>query len=455
MEMNRNILFGLAISLAGYSQAQEAGHYLDFNIGGGYHGIKAEVENGNSKGGLGYTANLGYKYFFSPGWGIGTGIGMQSYQSKITLNHVSSANSVDTDGDSYYFCTSYNNWQEKQKMLLLGIPVGLCYRTNLGQKLGLQATLGGMISIPVKTSYETCGGEIVTTGYYSQWEVELSDMPQHNVETITGFAGSDFKSNLVYSAFADLGILYPLTGRFDFYLGGHVNYGLNNFLDKSDKPVYQEDGVYNGVFTSSEISRASLLALGVKIGIVIRLGKRPPRDPDIMTDIAVNKPLTTPDQDLTRELPGSTSGEQTIPGTETTLAGTGAGTSDTVDETGQTVDMYALARDLASRIKPRFAYNSQTSLITNDEKIDSLARILEEYPAIKLRVVGHTCDIDSREKNSVLGMRRAESVKALLVSKGVPASQVTAESKYYSEPLVPNTSEANRSMNRRVELFVE
>jgi len=54
-----------------------------------------------------------------------------------------------------------------------------------------------------------------------------------------------------------------------------------------------------------------------------------------------------------------------------------------------------------------------------------------------------------------VGLARANTVKNILMDMGVPESQITTETKYYLEPLVPNTSEENRAKNRRREIIIK
>jgi len=71
-----------------------------------------------------------------------------------------------------------------------------------------------------------------------------------------------------------------------------------------------------------------------------------------------------------------------------------------------------------------------------------------------LQVTGHTCDIGTTSYNMDLGMRRAESVQKYLLANGLASECIRIESKGESTPSVPNTGEANRKLNRRVELHI-
>jgi len=70
----------------------------------------------------------------------------------------------------------------------------------------------------------------------------------------------------------------------------------------------------------------------------------------------------------------------------------------------------------------------------------------------RVSVVGHTCDLGPESYNKRLSNRRAESVKRELVSLGVDPEAIVTDGRGELEPAVPNTSEANRKLNRRVEV---
>ena len=87
-------------------------------------------------------------------------------------------------------------------------------------------------------------------------------------------------------------------------------------------------------------------------------------------------------------------------------------------------------------------------------KLDDLAT---KVNAINLEVViaiGHTDSIGSDAYNQKLSVRRAESVKAYLVSKGVAPNRVYTEGKGEKQPVASNKTKDGRAKNRRVEIEV-
>lgn len=87
----------------------------------------------------------------------------------------------------------------------------------------------------------------------------------------------------------------------------------------------------------------------------------------------------------------------------------------------------------------------------SNKLLDDAAKVLLEYPALRMLISGHTDNVGTPEKNATLSQGRADSVKKYLVGKGVDAARIETRGAGSSEPIVDNATEAGRQKNRRIE----
>ncbi|MGJ7507766.1 outer membrane protein OmpA [Variovorax sp. GT1P44] len=87
-------------------------------------------------------------------------------------------------------------------------------------------------------------------------------------------------------------------------------------------------------------------------------------------------------------------------------------------------------------------------------KLDDLVSKIKDVNLEVIIAVGHTDSIGTVAYNQKLSVRRAEAVKAYLVSKGIEKNRVYTEGKGKSQPIADNRTAEGRAKNRRVEIEV-
>ena len=86
--------------------------------------------------------------------------------------------------------------------------------------------------------------------------------------------------------------------------------------------------------------------------------------------------------------------------------------------------------------------------------LDHVYETLKDSPGLRYEIAGHTCNLGKAAYNMSLSQRRANSVREYLISKGIPAGQISAKGYGFTQPRVPNDTEPHRELNRRVELRI-
>lgn len=84
--------------------------------------------------------------------------------------------------------------------------------------------------------------------------------------------------------------------------------------------------------------------------------------------------------------------------------------------------------------------------------VDQIAALLSNNPALKLSIEGHTDTTGDAKRNKELSTQRAQAVAAMLKGAGINQARLSATGHGADKPLAPNTDEAGRAKNRRVEL---
>jgi outer membrane protein OmpA-like peptidoglycan-associated protein len=85
--------------------------------------------------------------------------------------------------------------------------------------------------------------------------------------------------------------------------------------------------------------------------------------------------------------------------------------------------------------------------------LDSVAVLINEDD-FKVALIGHT-DNTSSQNNYEIGLKRANHIKDLLLSRSVDETKIIVESKGEEEPRIEGDSPEAHIKNRRVELFLK
>ncbi len=101
-----------------------------------------------------------------------------------------------------------------------------------------------------------------------------------------------------------------------------------------------------------------------------------------------------------------------------------------------------------------FGFDRSDLSTASQSSLTKLVDALKKYPDTNIEIIGHTDDKGTDAYNQTLSERRAASVASYLRSNGISSSRLTTVGKGESDPKVPNTTDADRAENRRVEFVI-
>jgi outer membrane protein OmpA-like peptidoglycan-associated protein len=103
----------------------------------------------------------------------------------------------------------------------------------------------------------------------------------------------------------------------------------------------------------------------------------------------------------------------------------------------------------------QFDFNKATLRPEGVAKVEHAVGVLQGNPSLHVVVEGYTDSIGSDAYNLKLSERRAETVRNLMVEKGISASRITTRGFGKANPVADNKTAAGRAQNRRVEIIAQ
>lgn len=182
----------------------------------------------NSKGGLGYTLNVGYFHSLSPWIKLKTGLGISGFKNTLSANgEVPQQSLVDIDNDSYIETLTLENVEKVTNPMYLSIPLIFELGNPNINEIGFYADLGIKYSFLINDDHST-SGVYSTTGTYEQWEITLENIPELGFYNEKSLQMNAALKNSNISVVAGVGVFIPVSTNVIFKGGLVTNIGLSD-----------------------------------------------------------------------------------------------------------------------------------------------------------------------------------------------------------------------------------
>lgn len=228
----KQAISGLAIVLALVSvngKALAQSNEVSFYLQGSFSELSYEALGQESELENGFGLGAKYAYYFSENWSFGTGAELQYMQGAIIVPGIEGAfMTQDSEVDAFEFRYRANNFSESQEVYFLNIPLQVQYESSGMARF--YAAAGIKAGLVLNSEYRNTATSLETSGYYPQYDVELTD------PNFAGFgefgtvnnsdSALDLKTNFV--AHLESGVKLMLENSQSLYMGLFLDYGLND-----------------------------------------------------------------------------------------------------------------------------------------------------------------------------------------------------------------------------------
>ena len=114
-----------------------------------------------------------------------------------------------------------------------------------------------------------------------------------------------------------------------------------------------------------------------------------------------------------------------------------------------------IVRDFVLQLRAiQFDTDSYELKEESNEELEKLLHLMQINPTLRIELSAHTDDRGSDRYNDQLSSLRGQAVAGWLTDRGIAVERIEAMGYGKRKPLVPNDSDENRALNRRVEIKV-
>jgi outer membrane protein OmpA-like peptidoglycan-associated protein len=119
---------------------------------------------------------------------------------------------------------------------------------------------------------------------------------------------------------------------------------------------------------------------------------------------------------------------------------------------------YTLLEVMRERIvikqQVKFATAKYKVLPASYSLLNQVVQVLNDFPKMRVRIEGHTDNVGGEASNLKLSQKRAESVRAYLIAKGISPDRLEAVGYGMTRPISSNKTQKGRTQNRRTEFHI-
>lgn len=260
-----------------FCMAQNYGANIRLDAGIDRHYYSFKDSRFHSEQQTGSTINLAYDYFFQPSLALTSGLGITNHNGSNTVDGLFEYDAIDIDGNNYIHKVHYTDMRTNYKTVALEIPLGVRYETSQHKLISDKAPLIFALNAGIKTALILStkslqnSGLVQSSGYYPQWDLEITNLPQHNFDTYYPTQQPKLILNNSIIAYSEISSIIALENNHEVYISLYFNYGINNSIESTNSSLINSSGQTSSLSYSEINPKAHIINFGIKLGSIVKL----------------------------------------------------------------------------------------------------------------------------------------------------------------------------------------
>ena len=273
MKFKSKLILGIVTIL--FSQGITAQIYV--GVQSGAASIKSDVQGTVAKSKFGGAVKVGYVYSLTKNIGIGTGLEFSQYQQEVALANSSSTlstNEVDLSTSAFVYNVETRNYNEKQTLRALQIPLFVEYKTNINKGIDFNFRAGAKYFLPVSYKIKATADYVKGSAYYPDFNLNIDDLPEYGLGSQSNYAASgEYQTKAIVMSMFELGFTIDMGTKNALYAAMFLENGYGSILDQSKEESYigynpssVADRKANGLYSTDKNAKVRTFAFGLTLG---------------------------------------------------------------------------------------------------------------------------------------------------------------------------------------------
>lgn len=273
--MELNIKNSLAVAVVLISQCVSAQFYVGMQSG--IANIQSDVKGTNAGYRLGGAFKAGYIHQLNSHFGIGTGLELSQYKQEVSLNNPSQTLSnyeVDLTTSAFIYKVSTSNYNEKQTLQAVQIPLFLQYKKPINKGVTFNFRAGGKYFFPVNYKFNAVANSVNGVGYYPDLNLNIDNLPEYGFGSQTNYSASGkyHTKGILMSSF-ELGFTFDLCPKNSLYAAMYLENSYNSIINQEKNesfigynPTSVTDRKANGLYSIDSNAKVKPVSFGLTLG---------------------------------------------------------------------------------------------------------------------------------------------------------------------------------------------